>query len=65
MFLHFDAFRINGYYLPPNVTEDNYRPAWDMLCGAVRDHANDPGVETLLQDIWEVTTPPEEAKSRP
>lgn len=64
MFSHLDAFRPNGYYLPPPMTEQNYRPAWTALQEMVEKHAARPEVTELVEDVWQVSMPPEEAKSR-
>ena len=64
MFANLDAFRTNGYYLAPSTSEENYRPAWDVLSTMVKEHAHLPEVMTFARNAWEVSAPPEEARSR-
>ena len=47
MFANLDAFRTNGYYLAPSTSEENYRPAWDVLSTMVKEHAHLPEVMTF------------------
>jgi hypothetical protein len=65
MFAHLDAFRPNGYYLPPKLTQQNYYPAWEALHGMTEKHADRPEVAGLAQDVWQVSVPPDQAKTRP
>lgn len=64
-FAHVDAFRPNGYYLPPDLTEENYRPALEVLCAMVEGKASRPEVKELLEDALEVSAPQDEVKSHP